>query len=353
MRLLGLVFDNFGLKVLALCMAWAVWFMASESLQDEATVPMVVRTEIQSADGLIVAQPVEGYQSVKVRVEGPQGAVADFERVDPVVIVRVKPEQFPDFPTETEKKVDFVLDDVVLPQVSEFPGLRAVEMEPKVIRVNVQRMEVRETPVELTDVPPLVGTVAVRVTRYDSMVKIKATANDLQKRLSPIRASIDVDLLRQMANNLGEEPSSNEEVDLTVDPAQAEMFELVDRDRIRARLELSQIGEGSVDVPVRILGRVDGSPHRRLVFSPSNELAEALQGIYTTGVDGGPPRLLLALQGSPAAIAAVVPARVIAFVLESEMPADQTLANLPLHVSGLPPGVRLKLALTLAVEGDR
>ena len=359
MKLLGLIFDNAGLKVLALGMAWAMWFMVSQSLSGDVTVVMNLEIQVDESGAVraTATAPEPPNPQVSITITGPARSVADFDRVagrEPAVI-QVGQQHYPQ---DMEKTAVFRLEDLKIPDLADFPGLRATSMEPHEIRVNVERMEVRDIQVERPEIRDRSGSVDVRIVTWDTVVKVRASAKDLPKRLAALRTSVDPRTLLQLAGSIGEEPSINEEVPLTIDPTQADLFELVDRSEIKVRLELRQIDESEFVVPVRIFrgGFGPDTDDREVHFSPGNAVDVRLQGIYDEGVGGNPPSLRLTLAGSPAAIAAVDPALLIAFVLADEMPSDDTLAtlaNLPVHVAGLPVGVRLTQPITLSVERDR
>jgi hypothetical protein len=352
MKLLGLIFDNAGLKILAFGMAWAVWFMVSQSLSADRPVPMQLRIEYDRDAVLATHKDAAGTGStITITVAGPASAVGDFERVAArtEAILRVGPEHHPQ---EPEEQAVFSLDDLEIPDLANFPGLRAVKMEPPEIRLNIERMEVQDKPVERPVITETPSSVDVRIVTWDTVVKIRASAKHLAQRLAKIRTSVDPEVLRQLAASVGEAPSITEEVELTVDPGQRPLFELVGQERISVRLELRQNQEATFTVPVRILraADTDAAGDRPLRFSPGNDVDVRLQDVYIPGEDGAPPQLRLVLEGSPAAIANVDPAKILAFVLEEEMPTEDVLANLVVHVSGLPGGVRVKFEITLAVE---
>ncbi len=355
MRLLGLIFDNLGLKTLALCMAWAVWFMVSQSLTDEKTVPLRLEIAVDDSNQFEATPVPADLTTVTVTVAGPVRLVEDFERMatSSVAMIHVGRENYP---PDEERQAVFRLEDVEIRQLADFPALRVTAMDPKEIRLNVERMEMREVPVGRPAVPKTVGTASVRVVTWDTVVKIRASANNLRTQLATLKTSVDAAALKQAAESIGDAPSITVPVDLTLDPDQAKLFTLVDRDEITVRLELRHVEIGTFAVPVRILRRAGrastslGNVH----FSPGNDMDMRLSGIYEKGEDGAPPTLRLTLEGSPAAIAAVDPERLIAFVLEDDMSADDEISNLPVHVAGLPVGVRLKpQPLTLSVERDR
>lgn len=356
MRLIGLLFDNAGLKLLALGMAWAMWFMVSQSLSGDKTLNVRLDIRVDDAGSVraSITDPEPPIETVAINFAGPARVVADFSNVAnrAKAIIRVGPQHYPQ---DMEKTAVFRLDDVEIPDLADFPGLRAIRMEPHEIRVNVERMEVRDIQVMRPEIRDRSGSVDVRIVTWDTVVKVRASAKDLPKRLAALRTSVDPQTLLQLAGSIGEAPIITEEVPLTVAPEQAGLFELVDRTEIKVRLELRQIDESTFVVPVRIF-RTDDGPNtdtREVRFSPGNAVDVRLQDIYEASVDGAPPTLRLVLAGSPAAIAAVDPAQLKAFVLADEMPVDDTLANLPVHVAGLPVGVRLKQPITLSVERDR
>ena len=138
MRLFGLIFDNFGLKVLALVMAWAVWFMTRESLTEERVIPMAVDVVVQGDDEVEArATPMR----VNVTVTGTARSVAEFEKLaNPVVIVTVKPEHFP-ANEEWMRPETFVLDEIQLPDIADPSELRAKSMEPDVIEVRIESID--------------------------------------------------------------------------------------------------------------------------------------------------------------------------------------------------------------------
>lgn len=357
MRLLGLVFDNFGLKVLALGMAWAVWFMVTQSLNDvkPARIALDLRVADPSAVSVTLTDPPELASSpaVTIRVSGPARTVADFLRVSPDLAARF--EIGPDlYPADNEDYRELSLEDLVIPGLDDFPALRAVDMQPEQIRVRIERMEVRDTPVKKPDFEAP-GTVEVKVVTWDTMVKARASAKHFAQRLASIRTTIDSSKLETMAAALGEAPSRTDDVALTIDPIQASLFELVDRDHITARIELRQLESAAVTVPLQIFRVADDTAHedRPLRFSPLNAVDPRLEGIYEPGADGAPPRLQLVLEGSPGAIAAVDPAQIKVFVLADEMPADKVLDTLTVHIAGLPAGIRVRTQIALQVERER
>jgi hypothetical protein len=354
-KLLGLVFDNFGLKVLALGMAWAVWFMVSQSLSDEQPVAMQLRISVDDASAVKAAliDPPAPLTTVTITVAGPAREVEVFQSVASraEAIIQVGREYYP---TDMEKQAEFRLEDVQVPNLADFPGLRAVAMDPKVIRLNVERMEERDNvPVERPLLPELLSeTVVTRIVTWDTVAHIRASAKHLAKRLASIETSVDPQVLLQLAGSLGDAPVITEEVPLVIDPLQAPLFELVEPKRLTVRLELRQMEDEAFTVPVRILYDAVESEPRRLRFSQGNDLDPVLRDIYQPGVDGAPPTLRLVLEGSPANLASVDPAELVVFVLAGDVPADEVLANVRIRIAGLPLGVRIKQPITLAVERE-
>lgn len=356
MKLGGLLLDNLGLKILAIGMAWAVWFMVSQGLSDDKPVPLQldVRVDDESAVRATLLDPTGNPAIVTITVAGPVRSVADFQRVSAgtKAVIQVGPQHHPQ---DMEKQAVFRLEDLKIPDLADFPGLRVTEMEPNEIRVNVERMEVQDKPVMRPECRDRYGSLDVRVVNWDTVVKIRASAKHLPKQLATIRTSVDDKVLGQLANSIGEEAFISEEVALTVDPIQAGLFQLVDRDRINVRIELRQTETGTFPVPVHIYQQVDGTDPRlrHLRFSPGNALDDRLKDIFVPGENGAAPMLNLVLEGSPATIAAVDPEAIKAFVMADEMPEGELIAFLPVHVAGLPGGVRLKQPIALTVEGDR
>ncbi len=354
MKLLGVFVDNLGLKLLALVMAWAIWYSVRSGLEEEADVTLRVRVE-QAGDDLRAAATID---TVSVTVSGPKGDVAALSgRTDLDAVARVVPEYLREGQLDDTR--DFGRDELEFRWLPADGAVYVTDMRPAKVRVKLHRMAVRNVPVEQPQVPTsAAGTVSVKVLRWDNVASIRAPESEL-RNITALRTFVPPERLQQIAGSLGDAPSITEDVRLDVDPSQAGRFEFTDRSVLTVKLELRRVEEGELVLPVRIYGSPppSGTVRRRLRFSPANELDQRLRGVFQPDPDGGPPRLRIDVEGTPAALeaarAAASEGRLHAFVLEDDVPAGEDVFNLQVHVADLPVGVRPARQILLAVEVER
>ncbi len=355
MRLFGLIFDNFGLKVLALVMAWAVWFMTRESLTEERVIWMNIEVVVIQGEDQVVASATN--RAVNITVTGTARAVADLEKLaNPVAVLQVKAEHFP--PSgQWETTETFKLRDLKLPDLFDSSELRAKTMDPRRIEVRIDRIEVRDFPVEAPPIPAMPGT-DVRIIQTTPTATVRGTLKDLAALNSSIQTSINRDSLVSLMNAMGDDHTIEDRINLDIAPVQQGIFklvELVEPERLSAKVEISNVKTEKFTVPVYIhfTQPTTGDTGRRtLRFSPTNAI-ENTDLEWVDGEGGDPPTMNLVLVGSPLSIKKVDRATLIAFVLADEMPADETVSRLPVHVIGLPVGVEPENDIFLHVQIDQ
>ena len=353
MRLLGLIFDNLGLKLLALVMAWAVWFMTREGLTEERVIWMDIKVVVVQGEDEVVARATP--EGVKITVTGTARAVADFDGlVSPVAVLQVKPEHFP--PTgEWNTTETFVLRDLQLPESFDRTALRAKTMDPNVIEVKIDRIEVREFPVEAPPVPTVAGSV-VKILQPTTTATVRGTMANLESLGGSIKTTINRETVVSMVKAMGSEHTTSQRIELDIDPVQQAFFhllELVEPDSLAARVKVSNVVTKGFTVPVRIFYSsvmTADSASRTLRFAPVNLLNEPLN--WNEGEAGGLPTMSLRLRGSPVSMAKVDRTALIAFVIADDMPAED-VAPLKLHVDGLPVGVSTEGDVFIHVQIDR
>ena len=348
MKLLGLVFDNFGLKVLALLMAWALWFMARANLTEKVLLDMPVQVVVEEgADAWRVRSKVE---RVTIEVEGPARVVAGLATERQFRAVVTFPAQRPETPEHTTQ---FTFADVSIPELKQFDGARALRMEPESFRVEGQRLVEDVITVPRPEVPTEIGLATVRVLEWDNSVVVRGAQTDL-KSLGGwgLRTRVSDEVLLELATGLGALGRLVTQVRLDVDAEQRRQyyFEMTEPRELQVRLELRSIDYREVTLPLQIhyVAAPGGGPRRRIRFSPGNEIG--LREVYTPGESGAPPTLRITLEGTPGAIAELDESRLRAFVVEDEIPEGQDVYNLPVKVMGLPFGVRLQGRIAVAVE---
>ncbi len=345
MKLIRLIFGDMGLKVLAVAMAWSVWFMVGEGLTATETFLMDVDVRTTgTAD--IRTRVLDASQRVTLKISGPQSVVAQLRAVpEKRARVTVAGELVP--PDDPEKQIEFRLADVEIPSLADFPELRATAMTPATVRVLVENMREEEKRVAAPKPPAEINDVQVRVIDTDPTVRVRGPLSVI-KDLTTIETAIDKDQLRSLAEGMGDMVRDRQTIPLRIVPDPAGSYSLVGTEHIEARIELIKLMQRDIpSVPIQIL-RSPGD-QRDLKFSLINTISHPSFEL------GSPATMTLRVEGVPRLVKALDASTILAFVLAEGVPSIPETSDDPdnpdeetpeadwnavLHVE-LPDGVRL------------
>ena len=340
MKVLRTLFGDLGLIGLAVMFGWALWYVVRGELNE--TQPREILVSVEADTGLAATPAV---QKVLITVQGPRSAIEGFRSVSaPRLVRRLSLADLPAGADETRR--DFSKEDLDFAAFLGNSALSVVEMEPQVISVQVFRMEVQEKTVAPPEFPGAADLSLRHVLLgYTNRAKVRGAVSVLST-FREIRSFVGREQLQGFAESLRDNPKSTVRMVLEIDPSQRDLFTLVEPKELSARVELSRVAEQELVLPLQIL--VDSAraskAARRLQFAELNKPAF---------LAGSPPRVRLMVTGVPSALASLNPARVRAFVLESDLAEDQRNGDVPVHVADLPPGVALTQEYRLDVEEAR
>lgn len=341
MNFLHAIFRNPVPKLLSLLLAWGLWYVIREDLEDTRDATLSVVVEAQNGCDLdgVVTTP-----RVAVKLKGPRREV---EEVASGVHALIAPLAAGDLGVDRHSGVrEFRADDLRLPTPLRPGVVRIVEMDPEVVRVLVRRVESRTIPLAPPEFPGAAEAhVVVETKRRPSEVVVRGPVEHLRTILE-LRTSVGRDQLRRAAEAMGDAARTTVTLALTIDPAQRPFVTLLEPREIDVVVDLVRTQESEVNLPLAIYrDATPGTQTRRLVFTELNK---------AWLVSRDPPRIQLKVRGSPRSLANLRPETLRAFVLESELPADATFGDLRVHTSDLPPGVTLdRDDYTVSVEVAR
>jgi hypothetical protein len=278
-------------------------------------------------------------------VRGSRGAVDAFLALhSPRIVRHITSADLPAGVDETRR--DFGKDDFDPGETLGAAGLTVVDMEPPVVGVRLQRVEVQEKTVAPPEFPAAADVSLRHVLQsYTNTAKVVGAVSVLST-FREIRTYVSKEQLQAFAESLRDAPKSTARLVLEIDPSQRDLFKLVEPTELTARVELSRVAEQELVLPIRVLDEADrtGARARRVQFAELNK---------PCFVRGDPPRVKLQVTGVPSALAALAQSRPRAFVFAGDLPVDQRNGDVPVHVSDLPAGVALAQECSVYVEETR
>lgn len=340
MRLARAIFTDVGLLGLAVVFGWTIWYTVREDLIE--TQRTAVQVVIEAEPGLEVTPRS---QVVHVEVQGARRAIDALRGTQTPKVVRHL--TLADLPPDTdETRRDFGKDDFDFKQTLGSGAMAVLEMEPPVISVRVYRVAVTKK----TVAPPEFQGAADLGLRhvlqgYTNEATVRGTVSALGT-FREIRTIVSREQLQGFADSLRDSPKTLARLVLEVHPSQRDLFTLVEPQELSARVELSRVAEQEIVVPVRLFADASekARPARRLQFAELNK---------PHFVAGDPPRVRVLVTGVPSALAALSASKVHAYVLESDLPAEQRNGEVPLHIADMPPGIALTQDYGVYVEEAR
>lgn len=350
MNLLRATVANPGLKLLSLLLAWGLWYVVREGLED--VVPANLRVAADAADPSVDGAGVDGvgvdgevlHPAVFVKLKGTQREIELVTRGDQPLAAPIAPSDLA--ADELAREKEFRAEDLVLP----LPGgrVRIVEMEPEVVRVRVRRIERRE----IALAPPAFPgagemRVQIQLRKSPDRVWVRAASEHLRSNLDLRTVVPRADLQRAVAS-MGDSAKVTATFQLQVDPAQAAIMQVLDPRELVCTAEIGRFDEEILTVPVAILSAPGDGEGRRITVAEAN---------HPWVFAGPPPQVKLVLRGSRAALDLALARPPRAFLLAAEVPSDgsarSATADVPLHVADLPPGVSLdREDATVLVRSD-
>jgi hypothetical protein len=333
-------FANWGVKLLALLLAWGIWYVVREDLDEPRDLSLKVA--IQVAEGAEMEAALHGASHVSVKLKGPRREVDLLASGMRPLIAHVRADDLAvDQNTGTRA---FRAEDLVLPEPVRPGTVRIVEMDPDVVMVRLWRVARREVPLKPPEFP---GTselnVQVERRRWPQKAVVRGPAEELDSHLT-LRTAVDREQLRRFVEAMGDAPRTTVTLPLTILDVTPGLLTVIEPKDLEVTADLVRNGEASVQVPLSILRAAEGPSRGLQVVDPQRSWFTA----------GDPPTITLEMRGNPLALATVTPQTVRAFLLESELAADATEGELRVHTSDLPSGVVLSREdLVLPVRAAR
>lgn len=331
MTVLRSLFRNWGAKLLSLALAWGLWYAIREDLEDVRQATLAVEAQAPQGSDLdgVVLSP-----RVAVTLKGPRREVDELASGAHPLLA---PLSDGDLAVDQHSRIrDFRAEDLLPASPLRAGVVRIVEMEPKVVRVQVRRLESRTVPLAP---PEFAGAadahVVVELKRRPAEALVRGPVEQLRSVVE-LRTTVAREHLRRAVEAMGDAGRTTVTLPLTVDPTQKPFVTILEPRELDVTVDLVRVHEIEVQMPLSIYReRGPESPEgaaRRLQFAEINRPCL---------VSRSPPRIVVKLRGSPRALSSVRPDALRAFVLEEELPPDATFGDLRIHLSDLPPGVTL------------
>jgi hypothetical protein len=333
-------FAGFGVKALALLLAWGLWYAVREDLDEtrDFELPIVVRPAPgSSVDGEPIRARVAG------RVKGPRRELdLLIPSGKPLAIVtqneHLTAEQF-------SGTRDFTTSELLLPEPIRPGTVRIVELDPDPVPVRLWRVERREVPLAPPEFPGAdeLG-VQVERRRWPTKAVVRAPLEQLGSLLV-LRTAVDREQLRRLVEAMGEAPRTTVTLPLTIVDTPTDRLAVVEPRSLEVTADLARNAEVDVTAELSIFSDANGTgPRLRIVADDAHPWV----------LPGDRPRIVLTLRGTPRALGLVTPKSFRAFVVASEFPPVAERGELRVHISDLPSGVLLaKENLTVPVETVR
>ncbi len=340
MRLARAMFSDAGLFALAVVFGWTIWFTVREDLNE--TQRTAVQIVIEAEEGLEVSPRT---QTVHIEFQGARRAIDALRATQtPRIVRRLTLTDLPSDANETRR--DFGKDDFDFKQSLGAGALAVLDMEPAVISVKVFRVAVTKKAVAPPEFQGAADLGLRHVLQgYTNEAKVRGTVSSLDT-FREIRTFVSREQLQGFADSLRDSPKTLARLVLEIHPSQKDLFTLVDPSELSARVELSRVAEQEIFVPVRLFAEAGTTTRavRRLQFAELNK---------PHFVAGDPPKVRVLVTGVPSALSALAASKVHAYVLESDLPADQRNGEVPLHIADMPPGIALTQEYGVYVEEAR
>lgn len=316
-------FGNWGVKLLALLLAWGVWYVVREDLDEPRDVRL--RVVAQTPEGGSIDGEVQD-DIVAVKVRGPRRDV-EYLVNEKQLLAPIRPDDLT-VDQNTGTKI-LRAEELLLPEPLLPGAVRILEMTPSVVTVRLRRMERRPMtlrPPELRGIEDL--NVVVERKRWPQKAVVRGPADQLGTLA--LETAVEFDALRRAVEGMGDLPRATVTLPLTLLNAPSKNFTVIEPHVLEMTLDLVREASATVTVPLSLLDDADGhARHLRLA------------GERPWIVAGDPPHVVLELRGSARSLAAGSTQTVHAFVLASELPDGADEGELRLHTADLPPGASL------------
>lgn len=314
---------GWGMKLLALLLAWGVWYVVREDLDEPRDVRLHVVAQTV-AGGAIDGEVQEDMVAVKIR--GPRRDV-EFLVNEKQLIAPVRADDLTvdqNSGTKTLRAEDLLLPEALVPG-----SVRIVEMTPATVTVRLRRMERRPMtlrPPELRGIEDL--NVQVERKRWPQKAVVRGPADQLGTLA--LETAVEYDQLRRAVEAMGDATRATVTLPLTLLNAPSKNFTVIEPRVLEMSLDLVRESSATLTLPLAILQDANG-PARRVRVS----------GERPWIVAGDPPQVVLELRGSSKSLAAATPQSVRAFILASDLPDGADQGEVPLHTADLPAGAVL------------
>ncbi len=339
-----LTVGDFWLKMLALLVAWALWFVAREDVEEVFPVRPLAVIPIFDEKQFEVQVP-DASQLVRLILRGSRTHRTQFEALeDPKITARIDG-RIP----EDVQEITLTLARGQL----EFPEpvgkeLRIEQMTPaNGVQLHVYRVEERRIPVRAPDTSDIgIEFVQVHVIKSDPDLLVRARKRDLES-LAEIETVIDRATIERQLRAMGETVTSQEfVVPLTIKAAPDLRLRMTfpdvrpgDPAALTANIRITREKAAEIVVPIVIAywspnGRL-GLDDRRVTYHVDTTAEPWFNN------DPKRPTVTLRIRGVPNIIDAVDPSKITAVVQAVDL-GGETLKEVDLEMLGLPTGVELE-----------
>lgn len=329
------LFRDTGVKLLALILAWGLWYVVRADMDEARALTLPV--ELRPVPGCGIEGEAQR-SHVTVQLRGPRHDVELLMSGTRPLVVPIRATDLAADQMSGQREIG--AEDFDLPEPISPGSVRIEEVRGEPLRVRLWRVESRSVPVRSPEFPGA-DDAGIQVERksWPPKVLVRGPIDSLNA-LVWIDAHVDRETLRRAVLQMGDEPRMQVSLPLTLPDLEGGGFTLIEPRTVEVQAELVRSGGARLPVPI-VLVEDAGTTARtlRLVAAERAYLA------------GDPPRVILDLRGTPRAVASASAASVRAYVHVGELPADADHGELRIHVSGLPPGVALANEnLTVPVE---
>lgn len=331
-------FGSSGVKLLALLLAWGIWFVVREDLEEPAAMTTVV---VRAPPGSNVEGEIVGGGAVSVKLKGARRDIEMIVGAQRPLVANLRAEDLA--PDQYTGSRDFHADDLAFPEPVRPGSVRIVEMEPETLAVRLWRVERREIQLAPPEFP---GTdelnVQVERKRWPPKVVVRAPSQQL-KDVLVLRTTVDREQLRRHVEAMGDAARTTVTLPLALVDVPPGVLTVIEPRSLEATADLVRNVETTVTVRLSVLRDVAAPARDLTIVDPRKPWFHA----------GDPPTITLALRGSPRAVASIPPGSVRAFLLESELAVGANAGELRVRVADLPPGVLPRDELLVPVRTAR
>ncbi len=339
MNVRKLLFGDLGVKLIAIVIAWAIWFLVREGLEESGERTLPVQLAAPEKYG---AEVVRGFGSVRVKFKGSRGAVTQYDNLpesDRVVRVQVLPDHIPVDAKATTKIFRYDDDlNVLFPELIRTGELRPDSIEPEGgIEVRIWYIDTATKPVappELEDIgDPEVQVAFERL--HDPEVTLRAR-RETMVNIPSLKTRVTAEAILREVERLGAKPSDIVDVELEI--AMNEEFEiLAPVGRLEASIRITRVSTDTLEVPIRIYYKTADQP--RMAFDSKNEIAR--KDVFLPAEGDGDPHLRVSLRGAPGVLKDLDAGAIRAFVLASDWNVENPSEPVKVRFERLPEGVEL------------